>query len=49
MFERLKRLYNAGQLDEASIENAVKKGWITEEQAFEIFSPNDATPKEENE
>ena len=42
MFERLKRLYNAGQLDETSIENAVKKGWITEEQAHEITnSKND--------
>ena len=32
MFERLKRLFDAGQLNAAGIENAVKKGWITEEQ-----------------
>ena len=46
MFERLKRLYDAGQLDETGIENAVKKGWITQEQADEITTPPDATPKE---
>lgn len=41
MFERLKRLYNAGQLDEAAIRNAVTKGWLTEEQANEILKPPD--------
>ena len=39
MFERLKRLYNAGLLDEAAIRNAVTKGWLTEEQANEILKP----------
>ena len=38
MFERLKRLYEAGQLNEAAIRNAVAKGWITEKQANEILS-----------
>lgn len=39
MFERLKRLYEAGQLNEAAIRNAVTKGWITEEQANKILTP----------
>lgn len=39
MFERLKRLYNAGKLDEAAIRAAVAKGWLTEEQAEEILNP----------
>ena len=39
MFERLKRLYNAGKLDETAIRNAVTKGWLTEAQAEEILSP----------
>ena len=38
MFERLKRLYNEGKLDEAAIRNAVTKGWLTEAQAEEILS-----------
>ena len=42
MFERLKRLYNAGKLDEQGILNAVAKGWITQEQAQEILSPQEA-------
>lgn len=41
MFERLKRLYNAGKLDEAGIRNAVAKGWLTQEQAEEILNPPD--------
>ena len=39
MFERLKRLYNEGKLDEAAIRNAVEKGWLTEEQANKILKP----------
>lgn len=45
MFERLKRLYTEGKLDEAAIRNAVTKGWITEEQAVEILAP----PEQPNE
>ena len=45
MFERLKRLFDAGHLDAAGIENAVKKVWITEEQAAEIIGD---TAKEQN-
>lgn len=37
MFERLKRLYNAGKLDAAAIMNAVTRGWITAEQANQIL------------
>ena len=39
MFERLKRLYESGQLNQRGIENAVAKGWITLEQADEILAP----------
>lgn len=39
MFERLKRLYNEGKIDETGINNAVNKGWITQEQAQEILNP----------
>lgn len=38
MFETLKRLYGAGKLDEAGLERAVVKGWITEAQAEEILA-----------
>lgn len=38
MFERLKRLYNAGLLDANAILNAVKKGWITQQQADDILN-----------
>lgn len=43
MFERLKRLYNEGRIDEAGLENAVKKGWITEEEKQLII---DQKPKD---
>ena len=36
MFETLKRLYSAGAIDIKSIESAVKKSWITSEQASKI-------------
>ena len=39
MFERLKRLFNEGKIDEAGIRNAITKGWLTEEQANEILKP----------
>ena len=41
MFERLKRLYNAGKLDETAIRAAVAKGWLTEAQADEILNPKE--------
>ena len=39
MFERLKRLFESGQLDKKAVENAVAKGWISQEQADEITTP----------
>lgn len=36
MYERLKRLYNAKRLTKTSLKNAVKNGWITEDQYQEI-------------
>ena len=37
MFETLNRLYHAGSIEEAQLENAVTKGWITEEEMQEIL------------
>jgi len=36
MYERLKRLYLAGSLTDAQLDNAVQKKWITATQAEEI-------------
>lgn len=36
MFETLKRLCESGAIGETQLENAVKKGWITEEEMQEI-------------
>lgn len=36
MFETLNRLYHAGSIEEAQLENAVAKRWITEEEMKEI-------------
>lgn len=38
MYNRLKRLYLAGQLTDEMLEKAVTKGWITEEQKQEIIN-----------
>ena len=32
MYERLKRLYQEGRASEAMLKNAVKRGWITDEE-----------------
>ena len=37
MFETLNRLYRAGSIEAAQLENAVAKGWITEEKMQEIL------------
>ncbi len=37
MFERLKRLYKEGKIDEAGLKKAVSYGWITKEQMEEIL------------
>lgn len=49
MFERLKRLYSEGKIDESKIKNAVTLKWLTEEQADEILNPPTATVVEETE
>lgn len=38
MFETLLRLYKANMINEQKLDNAVLKGWITEEQKNEIMS-----------
>lgn len=38
MFETLNRLYSEGRLTETGLQNAVVKGWITQEQADEIIA-----------
>lgn len=40
MFERLKRLYKEGKITIEDLDNAVSKGWITEEQKELIISSN---------
>lgn len=37
MFETLNRLYHDGTIGMAQLENAVAKGWITEEEMQEIL------------
>lgn len=41
MFERLKRLYNEGKIDEAGLQVAVEKGWITAEEKAQIIGENE--------
>ena len=36
MFEYLKSLYQKGKISEVGLDNAVSKGWITEEEKQEI-------------
>lgn len=38
MYEKIKRWYTQGLWTEAMVQNAVKKGIITEEQAIEILN-----------
>jgi hypothetical protein len=48
MKDRLMRLYKEGQIDDAGLESAVKKGWITEEEKEEIIASKnpEASPVE---
>ena len=32
LYDRIKKLYDEGKLDEAGLDNAVAKGWITAEE-----------------
>nr|WP_325300146.1 XkdX family protein [uncultured Dysosmobacter sp.] len=36
MYNRLKRLYCEGRLDDTALQNAAERGWITDEQKQEI-------------
>ena len=38
MYDTLTRLYTEGKLTEAGLQNAVTKGWITQEQMDEIIA-----------
>lgn len=38
MYERLKRLWQEGRASEAMLKNAVKRGWITDEEMQEIIA-----------
>ncbi len=38
MEERLRRLYNEGKLTIQELENAISKGWLTEEQFNDIVN-----------
>lgn len=37
MYNRLKKLHLAGRLNDTGLENAVARGWITEDQKAEII------------
>lgn len=37
MYATIKRLYQTGKIDESYVNNAVTKGWISQEQADEIL------------
>lgn len=43
MYETLLRLYQESKLKETGLNNAVTKGWITEEQKAEIIASINAT------
>ena len=43
MYERLKRLYQEGRASEAMLKNAVKRGWITDEEMQEIIASKKET------
>ena len=37
MLETLERLYKTGKINETALDNAVGKGWITQEQKMELL------------
>ena len=43
MYERLRAMYLDGRLDDAGLDQAVTKGWITEAQADQIRADADDT------
>lgn len=40
MYNRLKRLYDAGRITQAQLRKAVDNGWITAEEYMEIVGGN---------
>ena len=40
MYERIKKLYLEGKLNDEGLDNALKRGWITQEQYDEIKGVN---------
>lgn len=44
MYERLKRLYDDGKLDDNGLDNAVAKGWISPQEAETIRTQRDDEP-----
>lgn len=44
MFERLQALYRAGRLDDAGLQSAVSRAWITQAQADQILSGEEPAP-----
>ena len=40
MYERIKKLYLEGKLNDDGLDNALKRGWITQEQYDEIKGVN---------
>ena len=40
-YNRLRKLYEEGRIDIAGLTNAVRRGWITEEQKELIIEGND--------
>lgn len=46
MFDTVKRLYEAGRLDETGLDKAVLLGWITAEQKHELMGSPTVLPLE---
>ena len=51
MYEKLRDLYLSGRLNDAGLDNAVARGWITQEQADQIRADkqvqDEAQPEDE--
>ena len=43
MYDRLKRLYSEGKINDHDLESAVAKGWITEDEMLEILDSAEVT------